>query len=97
MVSPRSKAPLPNDDDYNFDPMIDEFYQPEGLDGRFEIDISALMTMSMEEDNDIDEEDEGDDVLDAKDLQLLERWQRKRDGAVLDNDDGDSDDDGDDD
>jgi hypothetical protein len=31
------------------------------------------MTMSMEEDNDIDE-DEGDDVLDAKDLQLLERW-----------------------
>jgi hypothetical protein len=55
------------------------------------------MTMSMEEDNDIDEEDEGDDVLDAKDLQLLERWQRKRDGAVLDNDDGDGDDDGDDD
>jgi hypothetical protein len=48
-------------------------YQPEGLDGRFEIDISTLMTMSMEEDNDIDE-DEGDDVLDAKDLQLLERW-----------------------
>jgi hypothetical protein len=31
------------------------------------------MTISMEEDNDIDE-DEGDDVLDAKDLQLLERW-----------------------
>jgi hypothetical protein len=96
MVSPRSKAPLPNDDDYNFDPTTDEFYQPEGLDGRFEIDISTLMTMSMEEDNDIDEE-EGDDVLDAKDLQLLERWQRKRDGAVLDDDDDSGDDDGDDD
>jgi hypothetical protein len=54
------------------------------------------MTMSMEEDNDIDE-DEGDDVLDAKDLQLLERWQRKCDGAVLDDDDDNGDDDGDDD
>jgi hypothetical protein len=71
MISPRSKAPLPNDDDYNFDPTTVELYQPEGLDGRFEIDISALMMMTMEEDNDIDE-DEGDDVLDAKDLQLLE-------------------------
>jgi hypothetical protein len=50
----------------------------------------------MEEDNDIDE-DEGDDVLDAKDLQLLERWQRKRDGAVLDDDNDSGDDDGDDD
>jgi hypothetical protein len=53
------------------------------------------MTMSMEEDNDIDEE-EGDDVLDPKDLQLLERWQRKRDGAVLDDDDDSGDDDEDD-
>lgn len=94
MVSPRSKAPVPNDEDYNFDPTTDEFYQPEGLEGSFEIDISALM--SMEEDNDIDE-DEGDDVLDAKDLQLLERWQRKRDGVVLDDDDDDGDGDDEDD
>jgi hypothetical protein len=50
----------------------------------------------MEEENDIDE-DKGDDVLDAKDLQLLERWQRKRDGAVLDDDDDSGDDNGDDD
>jgi hypothetical protein len=31
------------------------------------------MLMSMKEDNGIDE-DEGDDVQDAKDLLLLERW-----------------------
>jgi hypothetical protein len=48
--------------------------------------------MSMEEDNDIDE-DEGDDVQDAKDLLLLERWQRQRDGVVVDDDDGDDEDD----
>jgi hypothetical protein len=71
MVSPRGKAAVPNDDDYNFDPRTDEFYQPEGLEESFEIDISALM--SMEEDNDINE-DEGDDVQDARDLLLLERW-----------------------
>jgi hypothetical protein len=45
----------------------------------------------MEEDNDIDE-DEGDDVQDAKDLLLLERWQRQRDGVVVDDDDDDGDD-----
>ena len=91
MVSSCGKAAVPNDDDYNFDPWTDEFYQPEGLDGQFEIDISALM--SMEVDNDVDE-DEGDDVLDAKDLQLLEQWQRKREGVVMhdDDDDGNGDD-----
>jgi hypothetical protein len=92
MVSPRDKTAVPNNDDYNFDPMTDEFYQLEGLEGSFKIDIFALM--SMEEDNDINE-DEGDDVQDAKDLLLLERWQRQRDGVVLDddNDDGDDEDD----
>jgi len=44
-VSPRGKAPLPNDDDYNFDPNTysGEFYQLEGLEGRFIIDITSLM------------------------------------------------------
>jgi hypothetical protein len=91
MVLSRGKAAVPNDDDYNFDPRTDEFYQPKGLEGSFEIDISALMRM--EEDNDINE-DEGDDLQDAKDLLLLERWQRQRDGVVLDEDEDD--DDGDD-
>jgi len=78
LVSPRGKAPVPNDDDYNFDPKTDsgEFYQPEGLEGSLEIDITSLM--GMEVDNDIDE-DEGVEVQNAKDLRMLERWRIERD------------------
>jgi len=52
---PCGKASVPNDDDYKFDPKADrgEFYQPEGLEGRLEIDILSLM--GMEVDNNIDE------------------------------------------
>ena len=71
-VSPHSKVPFPNDEDYIFDPNTydGEFYQPEGLEGRFDIDMSLLM--GMEVDNDIDEDD-GDEVQNANDLQMLER------------------------
>jgi hypothetical protein len=55
--------------------------------------------MGMEVDNDIDE-DEGDEVQDARDLRILDRWRMERDGVVEDNvdndDDGDDEDDGDD-
>ena len=88
LVSPRGKAPLPNDDDYNFDPNTysGEFFQPEGLEEKFDIDIFSLM--GMEEDNDIDE-DEGDEVQNAKDLRMLERLQL---GGDIDEDEGDEDD-----
>jgi hypothetical protein len=86
MVSPRGKAAVPNDDDYNFDPRTDEFYQPEGLEGRLEIDILSLM--GMEVNNDIDE-DEGDEVHDAKDLRILDAWQMRRDVVVADDVDSD--------
>jgi hypothetical protein len=33
LVSPHGKAAVPNNDDYNFDPMTDEFYQADGLEG----------------------------------------------------------------
>jgi hypothetical protein len=85
LVSPRGKAPVPNDDDYNFDPKADsrEFYQPEGLEGRLEIDILSLM--GMEADNDIDEdEDEGEVVQDAKYLMMLERWRARCELSVED-------------
>ena len=78
-VSPRGKPAVPNDDDYNFDPRADEFYQSEGLEGKLEIDIDSLM--SMEVHNDIDE-DEGDEVNDAEDLRILEAWQQRRDVEV---------------
>ena len=75
LVSPHGKLPVPNDEDYNFDPNTWEFYQPEGLEGRFHIDMFLLM--GMEVDNDIDEddgdEDDGDEVQNANDLQMLER------------------------
>jgi hypothetical protein len=75
LVSPHSKLPVPNDEDYNFDSNTWEFYQPEGLQGRFDIDMFSLM--GMEVDNDIDQddgdEDEGELVQNAKDLQMLER------------------------
>ena len=88
LVSPRGKAPVPNDDDYNFDPKADsgEFYQPEGLEGRLEIDILSLM--GMEVDNNIDE-DEGEVVQDAKDLMILERWRARRELGVEDDGGGD--------
>jgi hypothetical protein len=93
LVSPRGKAPVPNDDDYNFDLTADsgEFYQPEGLKGRLSIDIDSLM--GMEVDNDIDE-DEGEVVQDPKDIMMLERWRARRDRVVQD--DGGGEDSGDD-
>jgi hypothetical protein len=89
LVSPRGKAAVPNDDDYNFDPRTDEFYQPEGLEGRLEIDILSLM--SMEVNNDIDE-DEGDEVHDADDLRILDEWKMRCDVVVEDDVEPDDDD-----
>jgi hypothetical protein len=73
LVLPHGKLPAPNNEDYNFDPDTREFYQPEGLEGRFDIDMFALM----EVDNDIDQadgdDDEGEEVEDEQDLQILEQ------------------------
>jgi hypothetical protein len=73
-VSPHSKLPVPNDEDYNFNTNTydREFYQEEGLQGRFEIDLTEAIGMDV--DNDwVDDEDDGDDVQNVKDLQMLER------------------------
>jgi hypothetical protein len=88
LVSPHGKVPVPNDEHYNFDPntYIGEFYQPEGLEGRFDIDMFLLM--GMEVDNDIDEDD-GDEVQNAKDLALLERLQLGDDNDDNDGDEAD--------
>jgi hypothetical protein len=73
-VSPHGKLPVPNDEDYNFNTYTydGEFYQEEGLQGRFEIDLTEAIGMDV--DNYwVDDEDDGDDVQDVKDLQMLER------------------------
>jgi hypothetical protein len=75
-VSPHGKLPLPNDEDYNFNPNTydGEFFQEEGLAGRFEIDLTEVI--GMEVDNEWgDQEDVGDEVVNVEDLQMLDRLQ----------------------
>ena len=67
------KVPIPNDEDYNLDPNTydGEFFQ-EGLEGRFEIDLTEAI--GIEVDNEmVIEEDAEDEVQNVKDLQMLER------------------------
>jgi hypothetical protein len=73
-VSPHEILPVPNDEDYNFNTTTydGEFYQEEGLQGRFEIDLTEAIGMDV--DNDwVDDEDDGDEVQNVKDLAMLER------------------------
>jgi len=68
-VSPHGKLPLPNNEDYNNDR---EFFQEEGLQGSFEIDLSDVIGMEVDNERVVDEE-AGDEVENIQDLQLLER------------------------
>jgi hypothetical protein len=70
-VSPHGKVPVPNDEDYNLDPNTydEEFFQEEGLEGRFEIDLTEGDRMDVE--TVVDEEE--DEVQNVKELQMLER------------------------
>jgi hypothetical protein len=47
-VSPLGKLPVPNDEGYNLDPDTydREFFQEDGLEGRFEIEINYLFQMN---------------------------------------------------
>jgi hypothetical protein len=73
-VSPHGKLPVPNDKYYNLDPNTydGEFFQEEGLEGRFEIDLTEAIEMEVDNERAIDE-DTGDEVQNVKDLQMLER------------------------
>ena len=82
-VSPHGKVPIPNNEDYNIDPNTynGEFFQEDGLEGYFEIDLTGVIEMEVHDDEMVDE-DAGEEVRNAKDLELLERLQ-------LGNDNGD--------
>jgi hypothetical protein len=70
-VLPHSKLPLPNNEDYNFDPntYVGEFFQDDGRQGTFHIDQTEMPV-----DNDgVVDEDEGDEVENANDLDLLQK------------------------
>jgi len=73
-VSPHSKLPVPNNEDYNFDPNTydGEFFQEEGLQGSFVIDITDPVRMEVDNER-VDDEDDGDEVQNVKDLELLRR------------------------
>lgn len=74
-VAPHGKLPVPNDEDYNLinpNTYDGEFYQEEGLPGRFVIDLTGAI--GMEVDNEmVDDDDDGDEVENLKDLEMLER------------------------
>jgi hypothetical protein len=74
-VSPHGKLPVPNDEDYTFDTNTydGEFYQADGLQGRFEIVLPSVTTMKVDNET-VDDEDPRDVVLNSKDIQMLERF-----------------------
>jgi hypothetical protein len=67
-VSPHRRLPVPNDEDYNLDPDTydGEFFQKDGLEERFEIDLTEEIGM------DIDIEMVVDEVQNDNDLVILE-------------------------
>jgi hypothetical protein len=71
-VSPHGRLPVPNDEDYNLDPDTydGEFFQEDGLEGRFEIDLTEAIGMDVDIEMVVDEED--DEVQNGNDLVILE-------------------------
>jgi hypothetical protein len=88
-VLPHGKVPVPNDEDYNLDPNTydGEFLQEEGLEGRFEIDVTEADGMEVETVVDEEEEDEEDEVKNVKDLQMLQRLHLRNSNDDIDSSD----------
>jgi len=78
-VSPHGKLPVPNNEDYNFDPntYTGEFFQEDGLQGSFEIDLTEADEMEVEQRN----EDDGELVRNLRDLDLLDKVRKGKDQA----------------
>jgi hypothetical protein len=62
-VYPHGKLHVPNDEDYNFNPNTygREFFQEEGLEERFEIDLTEAIGMEVDNER-FDDDDAGDEV-----------------------------------
>jgi hypothetical protein len=71
-VSPHGRLPVPNDEDYNLDPDTydGEFFQEDGLEGRFEVDLTEPIEIDVDMEMVVDEED--DEVQNENDLVILE-------------------------
>jgi hypothetical protein len=59
-VSPHNKLPVPNNEDYNLDSDTyeGEFFQEDGLEGRFEIDLTEAIGLDVDIEMVVDEEDD---------------------------------------
>jgi hypothetical protein len=70
-VSPHGRLSVPNDEDYNLDPDTydGEFFQEDGLEGQFEIDLTEAIGMNVDIEMVVDEED--DEVQNDNDLVIL--------------------------
>jgi hypothetical protein len=96
-VSTHDKLSVPNDEDYNLDPNTydKEFFQEDGLEGWFEIDLTVTIGMEINIEMVVDDEEE--EVQNEKDLEMLERLHSDNDNIVssygVDYDMVDSDDD----
>ena len=71
-VLPHGKLPVPINQDYNIDPNTydGEFFQEDGLEGSFEIDLTEAQGMEVDNESGADE-DTGDEGQNVKDLELL--------------------------
>jgi hypothetical protein len=70
-VSPHDKLTVPNDEDYNLDPNTydGEFFQEDGLEERFEMDLTKAIGMKVDIKMVVNEEDE---VQNKNDIEILE-------------------------
>jgi hypothetical protein len=70
--SPHGRLLVPNNEDYNLDPDTydGEFFQEDGLEGRFEIDLTESNGMDIYMEMVVDKED--DEVQNENDLVILE-------------------------
>ena len=69
-ISPHDKLPVPSNEDYNNDR---EFFQEEGLEESFEIDLIDVIEMEVDNERVVHEAEVRDEVVDVHDLELLER------------------------
>ena len=51
--------------------MTEKFFQKDGLEGHFEIDLTGVIEMKVHDDEMVDDQDAGEEVCNAKDLELL--------------------------
>ena len=69
-ISPHGKLPVPSNEDYNNDR---EFFQEEGLEESFEIDLTDVIEMEIDNERVVHEAEVRDEVENVHDLELLER------------------------